>query len=409
MHAISQRAKAYGFSQPAPPVSPLAPFQVVADGNGTIGTEPSAVYRNGATYFGWVNSSGDVGITKYTHATQALTSFTLAAAFQVNGHDNPTINFLSDGRIMCLYCKHNDTGEMRSRINTNPYDISAWGAQTNVDVLQTGNGIAYNQTAQLSITGKTYMVYRAGSWAQRMRATTDGSSWDTDRVVVSNGSERPYVHLHSNGVDRIDFFFSTGNPAQVACSLYHGYMLTDAGGTETFYKSDGTLIGAGPLTPANATLVYDGTSVDGWNWDITTGPDGNPWVLFVRYVTAGTDHRHNFGRWNGSAWVTTEITSSGGSIDTQTYSDGQACFDAINPTKVYLSKRVGSWNELQLWETGDNGATWAKTSDITSGSSVHAFTPRSPSGHNGELTVTWYSGTQVDYLDYDTAIRAAGA
>ncbi|HYC00359.1 MAG TPA: BNR-4 repeat-containing protein [Candidatus Limnocylindrales bacterium] len=408
MRAIPQRARAYGFSKPAV-VNPLAPFQVIADGNGTIGSGPSVVYRNGATYFGWVNSSGDVGITKYVHATQALTSFTLAAAFEVNGHDNATISILPDGRIMCLYCKHNDTGEMRMRISTSAYDISAWSPQTTVDVLNSGGGMAYNLTFQLSVTGKTYMLYRAGSWAQRMRATVDGSTWDTDRVVISNGSQRPYPQVYSDGVSRVDFVFSTGNPAQVANSLYHGYMISDAGGTETYYKSDGTLIGAAPLTPANATLVYDGTSQDGWAWDIATGPDGHPWVLWVKYVTPGTDHRHMFSRWTGLAWVHTEITPSGGSIDTQTYSDGQACFDGNDPTKAYLSKRVGSWNEIQLWETSDSGATWSKTADITSGSSVHAFTPRSPEGHAGDLTVSWYSGTQVDYLDYDTAIRAAGA
>jgi hypothetical protein len=241
-----------------------------------------------------------------------------------------------------------------------------------------------------------------------VRATADFSTWDTQRTWITQTGQRPYVKAINNGVDRIDFFFTNCHPNEGASSVYHCYMQLDAG-VEKFYQSDGTYIGTGPVTPADATLIYDGSSVDSWVWDITRGADGHPRVLFARFPST-TDHRYMFSRWTGSAWTTpVEITTAGPYLyAAEANYSGGICFDAADPDTVYLSKQVGSVWELSEWVTGDSGATWSKVRDIDNGVSSRNCRPFSPRNHNGELAVVWWRGTYTSYTSYSTSIWGAG-
>jgi hypothetical protein len=379
------------------------------NGYGTQQSTPSAVYRNGATYVGWVATNGNIGITKYVHATDTSTDFVLWASGQANGHNSATITCLPDGRIICFYSLHNDTTGVRYRISTNPDDISAWGSQVTLATYVTGNGTAYNNTFSLSLSGKTYVYYRGGDWTQRMRATANGTDYDTDRIIVSNGSNRPYLSCHSNGINRVDFFFNSGNPAQIVTSIYHAYMTVDSEGAESWFTSDGTSITA-PATPSNATLVFTGASnARAWNWNLVRLTNGDIWALWTKFVTAGSDHRVMFSKWNGTSWSHVEITPNGGNIDTQTYSDGQACFDGRDPRIVYLCSSLGAANcELQAWWTPDDGATWQKVADITQNSGQQQFTPVSPANHDNRAAVVCFSGEITDFTDFNTDMIFAG-
>lgn len=386
----------------------LPPVTARVNGFGTQQSTPAVAYRNGATYMGWVANNGIIGVTKYVHETGVSSSFTLWSTGDENAHNSATVTFLADGRLVCFYSQHPDPVGLRYRISTNPEDITAWGDQQTLDVYVDVNGTAYNVPFQLSNSGKTYVVYRAGDWSQKMRATSDFVTFDAERTVVSNGSQRPYIACYSNGVDRVDFFFNSGNPLQITTSLYHAYMLVDTSGVETWFASDGTAITA-PATPSNATLVYTGASnARAWNWDIVRLDNGHIWALWTKFI-AESDHRVMFSKWDGVAWSNIEITPNGGVTDTQEYSDGKACFDGNNPNIVYLCSSVGAANsELQAWWTPDDGATWAKVADITKNSGKQQSTPRSPRGHDGHAAVLCYSGAVSHYASYNTDIIFSG-
>lgn len=370
-------------------------YEVRASAMGTTATWPRAAFKNGATYAGWVaTSNGSIGITKIDHnGGDAITTAIIAASFQNNSHACPSVHFLPDNRLICLYSMHNDATGLRYNISTNPLDISAWGAQ---GVMTAGGAVAYNVMHYLATPGKYFVHYRVSVINTRCRATADFSTWDTERVWISNASERPYVLSCSNNIDRIDFFFSSGHPDEVSnCSMYHAYLTVDAVGTEVWHKSDGTVI-TGPATPANATLVYDGSTVKGWNPEIVYGPDGNPWVLWQTYETLGSDHRHRFARWTGSAWISAQICQTGGSRDStySVYADGYACFDGHNPSVVYASVHVGPSKRIQEWRTRDNGATWGFEKDLSStpGTAYSAYLPSSPKGHDGRAAAVFFYG-----------------
>ena len=382
----------------------------VANGIWTWFTDPRAVYRNGSVYIGWVNSSGTCGITKFTPATGVSQNFSLSSiGLEVDDHNNTAVHFLPDGRVMAIYGQHNDYSGLRYRISAAPEDISAWGTEQIVTVT---TPYTYSNPHYLSQTGKTYFHYRSGAGGvgtnpMNVRAF-DGTTWDSERAWLTETGRRPYVKSCNNGLNRIDFLITDMHPNQGTSSVYHFYMQLD-GSVEKFYKSDGTLIGTGPVTPADCTRIHNGWTLgDGWVWDIKYGLDGHPRVLFTWYPST-TDHRYMYSRWSGSAWTApVEITNAG----TYLYSaepnySGGICFESKDANRVYLSKQVGSYWEIQEFATPDSGATWAKVSDITAGSTVRNCRPFSPRNHPYRKAVVWWSGTYTSYTSYNTSIKMA--
>jgi hypothetical protein len=384
------------------------PTELLADGIWTWFTEPRAVYRSGATYFGWVNSSGDVGISKRVHSTGTVTSYTLSAALEVNDHNNVAIQFLPDGKIMALYSKHNDASGNRYRISTNAEDISAWGSEQVVEY--TPLPATYSNPHYLSQTGKVYNFSRvnaggAGTNSIKARAYDIGAgTWDAQRTWIEQTNKRPYVKAESNGVDRIDFLFTDQHPDQGQSSIYHCYMELDGSDAEVFYKSDGTSIGAGPVEPTTeATQVYSGATNSAWVWDLVREPGGTLHAVFAVFVTT-EDHRYYYAKCTSGTWSTpVEVTNGGVWLyGAEIFYSGGICIDANDPTRLYVSKKTPSFRvwELSEWRTSDGGATWAKHADITSGSTETAINARpfSPRGHNGEVPVLWWLAD--DYTSY---------
>lgn len=380
--------------------------RIAPDGCWTWFTDPRAVYYNGSTYIGWVDSVGTVGITKYRHFNGAVEEFNLSSVgFNQNDHANAAVHILPNGKIMAIYGEHNDASGMRYRISTNPEDISAWSSEV---ILAVSTPYTYSNPHYLSQTGKTYCHYRsgqggAGTNPMNVRAF-DGAAWDTERTWLAQTDERPYVKSVNNGVDRIDFLITDKHPDRGSTSVYHFYMQLDGSGTEKFYTSNGTEI-AGTPTPADATLIYDGTTVSGWVWDIAYGADGHPRVLFTRFPSI-TDHRYMYSRWNGSAWTApVEIAPAGTYLyEVEAYYSGGLCFDSADADVVYLSS---SSREIQEWSTADGGATWSKQRDVTLGSSDINCRPFSPKNHRG-MAVCWWRGAYNTFTDYDTEIWGVG-
>lgn len=381
--------------------------EVVPDGCWTWFTDPRAVVHGDDLYIGWVDSVGTCGISKHAKGVGS-THFSLSSiALEDDDHNNTAVHILQDGRILALYGKHNDSSGVRYRISTNPYDISAWGAQV---ILAVTTPITYFNPHYLSATGKTYMHYRSGGslggTIDRNCRAFDGTTWDAERTWIAqpvNGAW-PYIRSASNGVDRIDFLITDRHPIQGLSSVYHCYMKLD-GATELFYKSDGTLIGAGPVTPPDCTLIYDGSTIRGWVWEITYGADGHPRVVFTRFPST-TDHRYMFSRWTGSAWTApVEITTAGTYLYSgEPYYSGGIGFDGRDPNTVYLSKQVGSAWEVQAWKTTDDGATWALSTHVTTDSGVKNCRPWSPRSHGTHGDVLFWSGTYLSYTNYNTSI-----
>jgi hypothetical protein len=404
---------------PSDPVDPLAATLVVAAPQfWTQFSRPQVVRSGDYVYLGHTDMDGDTVISQYNLATETTTSFTLATGSGANGHDSCVISIRPDGRIIAVWSVQN--GDCRRRISTNPHDVTAWGTSVELSGI---NPVSYANIWYLSVPDRHYVHARDGNgggpgdrfcvaWA----STNDGDSFGTGSAWITQAGERPYVVSVGNGVDRIDFFCTnkhqTDSGPDSFFNLYHCYAIFASDGSRTFYTSNGTSIGSSVTRLSDqATLIYEGASNGpAWPWDIALGSDGHPRVLWVRQATSD-DHRHHFSRWTGSAWTSTEIGAAGARLySTEIWSDGALSFDGLGVDCVLRSVQVGSAWELQDWRTTDNGATWTKYADITSGSASgqKAVTPLKVTDADGRVSRAWKFGTISNWNNFSLALYLMG-
>jgi hypothetical protein len=136
---------------------------------------------------------------------------------------------------------------------------------------------------------------------------------------------------------------------------------------------------------------------------------GRPVLVFASFPSA-SDHRYSYARWTGAAWDVHEFLAAGGSISAdgkeEQYSGGMS-LDHEDPSRVYLSRQVGSGWRVEVWITPDGGATWS--SQVVSDSSVKNVRPVSPRGmrsFDADLSIVWMRGTYPSYLTYETSLAA---
>lgn len=394
----------------------LVKRSVVGVGAWSWFSNPRAIYHSGKTYVSSISTGGSLVVTEYNHTSAAITSTTMTASLEVDDHDHASLMVRgSDSKLVAFYAKHSTDTTLRYKVSTNATDSTAWGSEqttTFSGVISYANPIVLTDDSSACYVF-TRVYETAGNYRWSYKRTTDYSTWGSEVELWDPGATQSYLVCEKNGTGRIDFFASDGHPSTNGnTSLYHFYAAWDSGSsTLKYYNSAGTEQTL-PIDTSKATLIYDGSGgQDGWVHDIIIDTDGYPRVLYQQRVSAtgSGDMRIKFSRWNGSAWTTpVEITASGGYV----YSGepaycGVSCFDGADYNTVYLGKQVSSIYEMQAWATTDNGATWAKTADITSSSTLGPnFRPVSPKNHTGRLACLWASGIYTTYINYRMNIHS---
>lgn len=358
---------------------------------------------------------------------------TLGSLFQRDDHNNPSLlRRSSDGRWIAHYSLHTHASYFQ-RITTNPDDLSAWDAETNLDSQLGANNYAYANLVELD--NAIYNFHRCQSGADSFytthysKTTNGGTTWAAVAKIANESGQRSYFRCARNGGTRVDFLINDGHPDEfTGNSTYHFYMLV-TGGVESWHASDGTNLGALPFQPsAKFTRVWDGTGgVESWVWGIAPGPDGYPRGVFATFPNRVNDHRYHYARWTGSAWSVNEICTAGGTLYNvvsgvdgsggSTYQDhysGGVCIDPDNVNTIYCSRPTksdgtigvggpegASRGTFQIWKgvTTDGGATWTMT-QLTFGTE-DSFRPYKVAGTN---VVAYVTGRYVKFTDYQTRV-----
>lgn len=396
----------------SPTVEPIEDAtEIAADGAWSWFSRPLAIERNGALYVGYITGDGSVSVSKRT-LSGTTTSFVLAAALEIDDHNPAALCFLPDGRLLAAYGKHDGDSVVRYRVSTSAEDISAWDAE---QTFSSSAVTTYANPRYLSVPNRVYLHYRSGGGGgtapMKMRHSADLSTWATEQTIIQRTSRRPYVVSRGNGVNRIDLVYTDSHPNEdSACNIYHCYMLAASDGSQTWHQSDGTAIGAPPFAPSAGTLIYDGSSVKGWVWDIQLDSSGNPHVLFATFPSS-TDHRLNYARWTGSAWTTaTQIVAMGQYLyGSEIYYSGGGAFHPRTVSKVFASRQIGATAAWQITEYGttDSGATWASRGDKVTSPTNRNARPMTVLDSTGYADVMWWQGTYTSYVNYSTRILAA--
>lgn len=350
---------------------------------------------------------------EYDHnANMMSAAISLRDDLGTDDHNQPSLLMRNDGKLMAFYSAHNG-GNLYMRIATNVESAAAWDAEVDLDASLGGS--MYSYPAPIQLTGEAnnpiYLFYRAYKADTVYRPTwfskseDGGATWAAQTNLFDVSTQRPYFQIVQNGIDRIDFAETDGQPSEVATnSLYHFYY---QGGN--YYKSDGTLIGnatALPLEPADVTKVYDGTTVKCWVWDIAIDGTGKPIIVYATFPTEASDHRYNYARWTGSAWDCHEICQAGGPLyAAETHYSGGVSLDHDNPNVVYCSRQVSGQWEIFKYTTADGGANWTNE-QITTGSTNPNIRPVVPYGSAASLKVLWLNGTYTSYTNFLLWLRS---
>lgn len=401
------------------PLLPLPFTEVVAAPQfWTQFSRPQVVRDGGSVYLGTTDMDGDSVIHRYDEAAGTTQSFTLSTGTGPNGHDSAVIGVRADGRLIAVWAVQN--ADCFRRISTNPGDVTAWGPPLE---LSGSTDVSYCNLFKLSTPGLWYVHSRQGTgggggdrvcvaWA----SSNDGDTFGTGQVWLTQAGERPYVISCNNGVNRVDFFCTNKHQTDVGpdsfFNLYHCYALFAADGAKQFFTSAGSLIGSSVTRVSDqCTLVHDGAAGGpAWNWDIKYGSDGHPRVLYVRQQ-ASDDHRHMYARWTGSAWSATEIGAAGQRLySSEIWSDAALCFDATSTEIVIRGVWVGSAVEGQDWRSADNGATWSKYADITTGSAagVKFYSPVTVKGGDTIISRAAKRGPITNWSAFSSAVYIMG-
>lgn len=409
------------------PVSPivagrwlgLPPTELVQDGIWTWYTDPRAVYVNGATYFMAVDSAGTCRIHKYTHFAGTTESFALSSVgLEVDDHNNGSLIFLADGRIVAFYGMHNDP-VIRYRVSTNPEDISAWGAEQMRG--DTEGPYSYPTPYILSQDpSKHWLFFRRGADATRGQAYRTWADFGAVPGAISAYTDvlretgaRPYIKSCSDGVKRIHTCYSSAHPAEATYTSIHHYVMELDGDNAPHWYSGGSELTL-PFGVSAAERIDDGGNRKRWTSDITIDAAGRPRVLWMRYPNndgTAIEYWCSSQQADGS-WLAVKICDDGaGLYEGEPFYHGGLSFDSNDANRIYLSAPIAGVRQIQEWRTADGGATWAFRRTITSGGTAGAplkLRPCSPRNHNGDLAVLWCEGSYTTYTNYNTAIKGAG-
>lgn len=333
---------------------------------------------------------------------------------------------LHSDTFFTAYSDHvSPTGLVYTRLSADT-TIQSWQSASTAGTLAT--------YAQLHVIGDTLVhIWRdvvtfdgrgVAQWVMR-KSGDGGRNWTAKKLFFWDDAEPAYLISRTTDIDRVDFFVSDthpGNPiSDTNCDLFHFYMERDS-----FFSVDGAFITKDTVTTETldtitAAHVFDAdtTARNGWVWDVRASSVGgsNYPVLVYSTILNATDHDYRFAKWNGTAWESSFVCSSEGTIAdvAGSYPTTEIAYSGgitiLQDNVLFCSRKVGGNHELWKYRSGDNGQTWQGVRIIegngTDNKQCRPFVPVNLKP-DSPVNCVWFSG-YYDYFDlpyWNTTVRA---
>ena len=101
--------------------------------------------------------------------------------------------------------------------------------------------------------------------------------------------------------------------------------------------------------------------------------------------------------WNGTAWDFHEVTQSTHNYDMGSlYIEADGTWRIIGPTEPG-PQPLGTGGEMALWTSCNNGVTWTKARNITSGSTYNHAYARRPVNAHPDFYAFWADGNPDEF------------
>ncbi|MDP9294855.1 MAG: BNR repeat-containing protein [Actinomycetota bacterium] len=376
--------------------------------------DPRAISHHGHTFTGWISTTGNVWIA-HIRPDGSFTKRLIYRDLGVDDHNNPSLVFRPDGRIMVFFSPHSGhflpphgrVSKMRYRITRYPYSIRAIEPVRHV-LTNVPGGLGFTYPNPIQQRGVLWLFWRGGGWNPTFSYTRDGRTWVAARELLrSEDPQRPYAKYVGDGNRRIHGIFTEGHANHFNNSLYYLRYERSA-----LFAAGGRRLGSlssVPLPISRLERVYRFTDAGGsaWPHDIALTAAGRPRIVYTRRV--GNRDTFYYAYHNGSRWVSHKIVAAGPGFPS--FTSGGATLDHEDPRSVYLSRRTGAFHQVEAWVTPDNGRTW-RSRQLTAEPAHYCIRPVSPRGLAGANLILFSRGDRRThgFTDFLTRIHAlAGA
>lgn len=393
-------------------------------------SDPRAVYYQGnhsRTYSGWVDSKGSIVVGYYDHDSMTIETAVIDPELQIDDHNNPSLFFDPEGKLMMFYSLHASKSPMRLAHAKHAESITEWEPIQKLAINDTtefpdaSNTYTYTNICQLSREDNLlYLFWRGVDFKPNYSTSSDnGLSWDSGNILIlperTYSNRRPYLKMSSNHEDVIHFAFTDGHPnKEPTNSIYY-----------TQYK-EGELVKASgekikewtelPLDPAESDIVYDAsaTGEKAWIWDVAGDSRDEPVIVYSRFPNDST-HVYYYAFRKDGQWNNIKLVNSGkwfpetpsGEIEREPNYSGGIILNHHDPSMVYLSREINGVFEIEQWKTEDQGENWKVTS-ITANSkfnNIRPFVARNHPQANYPMLLWMNVRNYVHYTDFDSSIK----
>jgi BNR repeat-containing family member len=373
--------------------------------------DPRAISHAGHVFTGWISTTGNVWVA-HIRPDGMFTKRLIYRDLGVDDHNNPSLVFRPDGRIMVFFSPHSGhflpppdhrPSKMRYRMTRFPYSIRAFEPVRHV-LTNAPGGLGYTYPNPMQQRGKLWLFWRGGGWNPTFSYTRNGRDWVPAReLLTSESAQRPYAKYVGDGNRRIHGIFTEGHANHFHNSLYYLRYENSA-----FYTVDGRRFGSlrnlpMPITRLDRIYKYTSARGSAWPHDIALTSEGRPRVVYTRRV--GHHDAFYYAYHNGDRWVSHKIADAGPGFPS--FTSGGATLDHEDPRIVYLSRRTGAFHQVEAWVTPDNGRSW-RSRGLTADPDHYCIRPVTPRGLAGANMFLFSRGDRstTGYTHYLTRIHA---
>jgi hypothetical protein len=333
----------------------------------------------------------------YNHKTGKVSKPTIVCdKLGVNDpHDNPVIQVDDSGYIWIFV-----SGRARIRPgfkykSSKPFDTGKFE-------LITTEEMAYPQPWYIHEKGFLHLFTKyMGVRLLYYETSPDGYHWSEDHLLAAirepGDTKGGHYQVSNCFGNRVGTFFNRHPDGDVdkRTDLYY---LETADFGKTWITAEGTSLKIPLMEVVNPARVinYQQKGLNVYLCDMNFDPEGHPACLYVTSKghepgPGNAPYQWTFTRWNGTSWETSPVGESDHNYDAGSLFLMDGKWLIVAPM-VKGPQFWGAGGELASYESSDNGKTWIKTKQITTGSPRNHNYVRRPLNARDPFFYFWADG-----------------
>ncbi len=317
-----------------------------------------------------------------------------------DAHDNPTIMLDGHGYVWIFSSSHGMSRPAYIHKSTEPYSIDTFEliSETNFSYPQ----VWYLPGGEFLFLHTRYGNEDSPVIRQEHRrlfwmTSEDGRKWSDHNMLAFFGLGHYQISWpHDQKVGTAFNYHPESGGLNCRTNLY--YVETDDSG-QTWRNVQGEIIQPPLREITNKAMVYDYVA-DGllvYMKDINFDAEGRPIIFYVtsRGFEAGPENNPRMwttAHWNGQNWEIRAVTTSDSNYDTGClHVEDDGTWRIIGPTQTG-PQPFNPGGEMAMWVSGDEGANWTMTKQLTADSEFNHTYARRPVNAHPDFYAFWADG-----------------